>query len=235
MALPLEETSVRPSGEPAHLELSRYDCVLFDVDGTLIDSNRAHAEAWTAALREHGVPAQNAFVRRLIGMGSDKLLPETANVSEDSPEGRAIAARKKAIFATLLPGLTPTQGARELLEHLRDRGMSLVVATSAGTDEMQALLLQAGLDTFFARRTSNDDAEGSKPDPDIIFAALSKARTPAERALMIGDTPYDVRAASEAGVVSIALRCGGYWSDQDLQGALAIFDHPADVLERCGP
>jgi HAD superfamily hydrolase (TIGR01509 family) len=209
-----------------------FSSVLFDVDGTLIDSNAAHATAWVQALRDHGHRAEPDQVRPLIGMGTDKLLPTIANVDAESAEGRRMGARKKEIFDKLLPGLRATRGARALLEYLRDRGVDVVVATSAGEDEMDALLRQAGLDDMIDRRVSKSEVADSKPDPDIVLAALAKARSEPASTVMVGDTPYDVDAATRAGVASIALRCGGYWVDRKLRGALHIFDDPAELLER---
>ena len=106
-------------------------------------------------------------------------------------------------------------------------GVGLVIATSADDREMQALLERAGVGDLFPKRTSKDDAEESKPDPDIVQAALTKSHATRERAVMVGDTPYDLEAATRAGVAAIALRCGGYWSDADFVGALEILDDPA--------
>jgi len=201
--------------------------VLFDVDGTLVDSNAAHAETWTQALVEHGVDVDLAAIRPLIGMGGDKLLPAVAHVEESSPRGAAMARRKKELFKAKVPALRPTPGARALLEFLRDHGVTLVVATSAGDREMQAILEQAGLYDLFSAHTSKDDAEESKPDPDIVLAAMERADARPESTVMVGDTPYDIEAAARAGIPAIALRCGGHWTDADLQGAIHIFDDPA--------
>ena len=206
--------------------------VLFDVDGTLIDSNGAHAVAWAGALRAHGVPVDEAQVRPLIGMGADKLLPAIANLDDTSPEGRAIARRKKELFDELLRRLRPTPGARALLEYLRSQRVDVVIATSAGDRDMDALLKQAKLDGLVDERASKDDAAESKPDPDIVCAALARARSGPESTVMVGDTPYDIEAARRAGIASIALRCGGHWSDRDLGGALCILDHPQELLDR---
>jgi HAD superfamily hydrolase (TIGR01509 family) len=210
----------------------RFESALFDVDGTLIDSNSAHATTWMRALHDHGRPVELAQVRPLIGMGSDKLLPAIADLEAESPEGRAISTRKKELFSAMLPSLRPTRGARSLLEYLHERGVDVVVATSADDEEMEALLRQAGLDDVVDERVSKADVAESKPDPDIVCAALAKARSDREATLMVGDTPYDVEAAARAGVASIALRCGGYWFDRDLRGALHIFDDPEDLLAR---
>src|SRR4051812_34010872 len=212
------------------MDLWHIETVLFDVDGTLIDSNGAHAGAWTQAFREHGVAADEQVVRRLIGMGGDKLIPAVAHVGEDSPAGKAMAERKKELFQALLPKLEPTPGARELLEYLRARGIDVVIATSANDREVTALLKRAGVDDLVPVRSSKDDADRSKPDPDIVRAALARAHARPELTLMIGDTPYDVEAARKAGIDVVALRCGGYWSDPDLRGAMDIFDDPAALL-----
>jgi len=211
-----------------------FDTVLLDVDGTLIGSNAAHAEAWTQALREHGVTVDIGQIRPLIGMGADKLLPAVASVSEDSTLGQAIGRRKKAIFETFLPGLQPTSGARPLLEYLLERGTQLVIATSADDREMEALLQRAGVHDLLPQRASKDDASESKPDPDIVHAALTRSNARPEAAVIIGDTPYDIEAARRAGISAIALRCGGYWPDSSLSGALKIVDDPHALLVHWG-
>jgi HAD superfamily hydrolase (TIGR01509 family) len=205
--------------------------VLFDVDGTLIDSNDAHASAWTEVLQRHGFRVRMGDVRRCIGMGGDKLLPAVSGIEEDSGVGKAVVRDKKAIFRSLLPTLEPTSGARALVEHLTARGMDLVIATSADDKELDALLTQAGVADLFPTRTSKDDANESKPDPDIVKAALQQAKAASERTMMVGDTPYDIEAATRAGIPCLTLRSGGGWSDAELSAALALFDDPADLLE----
>jgi HAD superfamily hydrolase (TIGR01509 family) len=209
-----------------------FESALFDLDGTLIDSNAAHATAWMRALREHGFPVEILAVRQLIGMGGDKLLPALAGIEETSPQGRSVVRRKKELFAEQLPWLRPMPGARALLEFLIDQRIDVVIATSADAKEMAALLDRAGVADLACKRASKDDAAESKPDPDIVCAALAKAHAGAESAIMVGDTPYDIEAAARAGLPSVALRCGGHWTDHDLRGALYIFDDPADLLER---
>ena len=212
-----------------------FKSLLFDVDGTLIDSNGAHAEAWTLALREHGIDVDAERIRRLIGMGGDKLLPAVAHVTDDSDLGKAIARRKKDIFATRLPALQPTRGARALLEYLREQQVELIIATSADDREVSALLQRAGVDDLFPDRATKDDAEDSKPDPDIVEAALAKSSAGPEQTAMVGDTPYDIEAAGRAGIKTIALRCGGCWRDSDLAGAAQINDDPQDLLDYWRP
>jgi len=222
---------------PAHLQsgipdISRLSAILIDVDGTLIDSNAAHAESWAIALTEHGYASDAAQIRPLVGMGADKLLPKVANLDESSSEGRAISTRKKQLFDERLPGLRPTPGARDLLAFLRQLDKTIVVATSADEKEMHALLAQAGVDDLIPERTSKDDASESKPDPDIVRAALARAGSRVTDTVMIGDTPYDIEAARRTGLATIAFRSGGYWSDDDLRAAAAIVDDPAALLAR---
>ena len=169
-------------------------------------------------------------VRPLIGKGGDKLLCEVAGIEEDSPLGKSIRRRKKELFGTRLPHLQPTPGARAMLEFLRERHVTLVAATSADDSELDQLLAQAGLDDLIELHATKDDAGESKPDPDIVQAALARARSRPDATVMVGDTPYDIEAAGRAGVASIALRCGGHWSDRDLRDAVTILDDPAHLL-----
>jgi HAD superfamily hydrolase (TIGR01509 family) len=213
-------------------DLREVTTVVFDVDGTLIDSNSAHAEAYLEALRLHGLPADPVHVRRLIGMGGDKVIPELAGVPENSPLGRSITQRKKDVFARLLPALHPTRGARRLVQFLDGRGIDLVIATSAGDDELTALLEQAGIADLIPARTSKDDARASKPEPDIVQAALAKVDAAPSATVMVGDTPYDIEAAAGAHLSCVALRCGGFWPDDAFRGAAGVFDDPAALLEQ---
>jgi HAD superfamily hydrolase (TIGR01509 family) len=214
--------------------VSRGRCrgILFDVDGTLVNSNDAHAFAWVDAFGIHGFTVPFVEVRRRIGKGSDKLLPEITGVESESEQGKAIAAAKKKAFARMVPALLPTRGARALVARLHDEGLTLVVATSAGREECETLLRIAGVDDLFPAVGSGDDVDSSKPDPDIVHAALQRAGLRPEEALLIGDTPYDVEAAQRGGVAAVALRCGGFWPDSALGGALAIYEDPQDLLDR---
>jgi HAD superfamily hydrolase (TIGR01509 family) len=205
--------------------------ILLDVDGTIVDSNRAHAYAWVDALSEHGFKADFSQVLSMIGMGGDKLLPRaTGGVTEDSDVGKRIVDRRSAIFKErYLPVLRPTPGARELLTYLKREGFVVTVASSAKRDELEGLLRIVGAGDLLPRAASSDDADESKPDPDIVHAALRKVAVASEEAVMIGDTPYDVEAAHRAGVRIIALRCGG-WDDVALREADATYDDPADLV-----
>jgi HAD superfamily hydrolase (TIGR01549 family) len=209
----------------------RLRAVILDVDGTLIDSNDAHAEAWKQAGAAFGRSIPFHAARALIGMGGDKVLPRLTGLSKESSEGRELTARRTEIFRECyLSRLKIFNGARELLERLKNDGVKLVVASSAGLEELDALLEQAGLRDLISDTPSSHDAEESKPASDIVEVALERAGVPVEECVMIGDTPYDVAAARRAGVRIIALRCGG-WGDRDLAGAIEIYDDPADVIE----
>jgi len=207
--------------------------VLLDIDGTLIDSNDGHARAWVASLAEFGYVVSFERIRPLIGKGGDKILPELVGLDPESPEARRMGELRGEIFRRHeLPHLQPTRGARELLTRFRDDGWERSVATSAKADDVRATLEQAGVADLIETATSSDDAERSKPDPDIVRAALQRSRRPASHAIMLGDTPYDIEAATRARVRIVALRCGGYWSDEALRGAEAIYDDPAALLAR---
>jgi HAD superfamily hydrolase (TIGR01509 family) len=207
-----------------------FTAILLDIDGTLVDSNDAHAHAWVAAFAEAGITVDFARVRRCIGMGGDKLMPEVSGMQEESPQGHRISKRRGEIFTSeWLPTLRPFRDVERLAAALKSRGFRLVAASSAKKKELRALLQIAGVDTMLDGATSSDDAEESKPDPDIIEAALTQADATPGEAVMIGDTPYDVAAAARAGVATIAFRCGG-WGDKDLTGAIAIYDGAWDLL-----
>ncbi|HTU58796.1 MAG TPA: HAD family hydrolase [Polyangiales bacterium] len=205
--------------------------VLLDVDGTLIDSNDQHAEAWVETLTGNGFDVTFAQVRSLIGMGADKLLPELTGLSSDSDRGKALTSQRTELFmATYLGRTQPFAGIRELVSRMRADGYTLVVASSANARELEALLERACVHDLLELKTSADDAAHSKPDPDIVRAALHEAGVPAEASLMLGDTPYDVTAARHAGVPIIGLTCGG-WKADDLDGALAVFKNPRHLLD----
>ncbi|MDB5828370.1 MAG: hydrolase, haloacid dehalogenase-like family [Variovorax sp.] len=221
-----------PDRDSARTQNPRTDLrvVLLDVDGTLLDSNDAHARCWIEVLAGHGHVRDYADVRQLIGMGGDKLLPLLLDLPHDSAEGKAIAAERGSLFLEkYLPGLKPTRGARALVEKVLAAGLKPVVATSAG-DELHALLQHACVADLVELSATSEDARRSKPDDDIVQAALRKAGVRPAQAIMVGDTPYDVQAANAAGVRAVTLRCGGWWSDDQFGEQCEIYDDPADLL-----
>lgn len=204
--------------------------VIFDVDGTLVDSNDAQARSWVDALKEFGYSVPYEKVRPLIGMGGDKVLPETIGVQKDSEKGKQISQRRSEIFKEkYLPNVKAFPDAQKLLDRMREQGLKLAIATSAQPDELRPLLQIVGAADLIEDKTSSKDAQSSKPDPDVMQVTLKKVGYPANELVMIGDTPYDIEAATKVGVGTIALRCGG-WSDSDLTGAIAIYNDPADLL-----
>ncbi len=206
--------------------------MILDVDGTLVDSNGAHARAWVDAFAEHGIPVLYERVLRSIGMGGDKLMPAVSGISEDSPTGKRISRRRGEIFRRVyFPAVRPFPRVRELVERFKHDGYTVTVASSAKEQELDPLLGRAGVRDLIQTTTSSDDAENSKPEPDIVAAALKEAGSSARSAVMLGDTPYDVEAATRAGVAIVALECGG-WRREDLAGAAEVYASPADLLAR---
>ena len=206
------------------------EAVLLDVDGTLIDSNDAHARAWLDAFDEAGFTAAFGAVRGLIGMGGDHLIPAMVGLPKETELGQRLSKRRGEIFKErYLSTIKPFPHVRALIERMLADELTLVVATSATDDDLGALLDIAGLSDLLKTRTTGDEAERSKPDPDIVTTALKKTGVSAHQAVMIGDTPYDLEAAAKAGVPSIGFTSGG-WPASKLIGALATFDSPAHLL-----
>jgi HAD superfamily hydrolase (TIGR01509 family) len=225
------ESSTPESKPPGSARASdRYRAAILDMDGTLIDSNDAHVKAWVEVLREFGHEVSDEDIRPWIGMGGDNLLPAAMKISKDSPEGKKIAERRGEIFKSrYLPHLKPFPEVRRLLERMKQDGLRLVIATSSPDDELKKTIEIVGIRDLLEDTTSASDAARSKPDPDVIHAALDGLKLPAGEAVMLGDTPYDIQAAGKAGVGVIAFRSGGF-RDEDLKGALAIYDGAADLL-----
>ena len=206
--------------------------VLLDLDGTLVDSNDAHAHAWQEALIENGYHVPYDKIRRCIGMGGDKLLKEVASLDKDSPIAEKVDARYSEIFISkYLPHLKPFPGVRPLIERMHRDGLILVVASSGKKVELKAMLKIADITDLIDGATSSSDVEHSKPDPDILNVALHKGKLTGAESVMLADTPYDIWAAERVGVHCIMFRCGG-WQDRDLKGALEIYDGPADLLAK---
>jgi len=204
--------------------------VIFDVDGTLVDSNDAHAQSWVDTFKEAGYNVPFDKVRPLIGMGGDKLLPDTIGISRDSDEGKKLLERRGKIFSSeYLPHLQPLPGARELVQRVKRDGLKAIVATSAKDKELKGLLKAAHVEDLMEEKATASDAKRSKPDPDIVHAAIEESGFSQKQLVMIGDTPYDVEAASRAKLRTIAFLSGG-WSREKLKGAVEIYGGPADLL-----
>jgi HAD superfamily hydrolase (TIGR01509 family) len=209
--------------------------VLLDIDGTLVLSNDAHAQAWVEAFAEYGYKIKFEDVRPLIGMGGDQLIPQILpELSGKEGVGKKAADRRKELIIEKFSAkLAPAPGSRELVQRLKQEGFKLVVASSATSEELSSLLAAGEVEDLLSEEptTTSNDAEATKPEPDLVQVALSKGQLQPEQAIMLGDTPYDIQAASKAGVGVIAFRCGGFDQTQ-LADALAIYDDPADLLEQ---
>lgn len=206
--------------------------VLLDIDGTLVDSNQHHAESWHETLRKFGITSDVQQLRGLIGMGSDKLLPKATGIEKDSELGsKLVAARGDLFLEAYLPRICAMPGARALVERILAHGLTPVVATSANDRELEGLLERAGVKDLLPLRTGSDDAAHSKPDPDVIQAALQRGKAKPQEALLVGDTPYDLEAATRAGVGFVGVRSGGY-DDASFKGALAVYHDAAELVAR---
>ena len=211
--------------------MTKYQAIFLDVDGTLVDSNDAHACAFVEAMHQCGFSdVTYETVRPLIGMGGDQLLPRVLNVSDDSEIGKKVGDKRGEIFkAKYLPEIKPTPGAADLTGRLKAEGFRLVVVSSGKQDEVESLLKVAGVQDDIEQIVTGKDAPKSKPHPMAIQVALDKNGTVPENALLIGDTPWDVEAGHSAGVSVCALLCGGWWKNKDLPADF-VFASPADLL-----
>jgi HAD superfamily hydrolase (TIGR01509 family) len=206
--------------------------VLFDVDGTLVDTVYLHAVAWWQALRQHGHDVPMARIHRSIGMGSDRILDELLGPERDRERDGDIVAAHASLHAVHWPALRPLPGARRLLEECADRGLQVVLATSASRPELEALLRCLDADDALAAVTSADDAERSKPAPDIVEVALQRSGLSAEEVVFVGDSRWDVRAAGPLSIPCIGLTSGGMGAAELLdEGAAAVYEHPQDLLD----
>lgn len=205
--------------------------VILDVDGTLVLSNDAHAQAWVEAFDTYGYDINFGQVRPLIGMGGDKVIPHlVSELNDKEGTGKQIAERRKDLIINKYGAqLSPTKGARRLVERMHHEGLHLIIASSATEAEMSILLKVARVDDLLTEFITSSDAQSSKPEPDIVEAALKKAQLCAESTVMLGDTPYDIESAARTGVSVIAFRTGGF-SDEQLSKAIAIYDDPEDLL-----
>jgi phosphoglycolate phosphatase-like HAD superfamily hydrolase len=197
--------------------------VIFDVDGTLVDSNDAHARAWVDALKEFGHTVSFERIRSLIGMGGDKLLPAAAGVDANAPHGKDISSRRGELFHDrYLPMVRAFPCVRELCECMRQDDLELFIATSAKEDELRDLLAIAGIQDLLTDTASRKEAKRSKPDPDVIEAAIGQSGYDPSQLVMIGDTPYDIKASQKAHLQAIGFLSGG-WDAKDLSGAVQIY------------
>jgi HAD superfamily hydrolase (TIGR01509 family) len=205
--------------------------VLFDVDGTLMDSNYLHAVTWWEAFTQAGHDVPMARIHRAIGMGSDQLLDALLPAGRDKGSDSGLVAAHDALYATYWSRLRPFRGAADLLRTCREHGLRVVLASSAGPRELEVMRTALGADDALHEATSSGDVNASKPAPDLVQVALDKAGATPGEAVFVGDTVWDVQACQRAGVACIGLLSGGI-SAAELReaGAVKIFAGPAELL-----
>ncbi len=205
--------------------------VILDMDGTLVDSNDGHAKTWAEALNEFGYPVTVESVRPLIGIGSDKLLPRLTGEIRETGLGERISERRSQLFEQhYMAHIAAFPCSKMLVERMHKAGLKVVIASSSKREHLDRLIDTVGIGNLIDAVTSASDVDDSKPDPDVVQAALDKLGIAPDNTVMIGDTPYDIEAAARVGVRTIALRCGG-WDDDALTGAIAIYNDPGDLLD----
>jgi HAD superfamily hydrolase (TIGR01509 family) len=205
--------------------------VLFDIDGTLVDSNYLHVHAWYRAFQDVEVGVEAWRLHRSIGMDGTTLVSSLAGEADDDTRSRAkdLHSRYYKETASLL---RPLPGAQELLQRVDELGLQIVLATSAPEDELEILREVLACDPLVSAVTSSKDVDTAKPKPDIIEVALDRAGVDADRAVFVGDTVWDVEACERAGVPTIAVLSGGVSRGElETAGAQAVFDNPGDLCE----
>jgi HAD superfamily hydrolase (TIGR01509 family) len=221
-------------GSPQHGG-GRRAAVLFDVDGTLVDSSYIHTLAWWRAFRQAGYDVPMASIHRSVGMGGDRILDSLLPADRDTSEDSTIMTSHAAVFSTFWPSLRPLDGAKELLAQCHDSGLAVALASSARERDLQALRSTIGADAFIDAATSSSDAKESKPAPDILVAALKALGVQASDSVYVGDAVWDIYAAGKLDIPTIGLTSGGT-SEAELRdaGAVEIYASPRDLLENLG-
>ena len=206
---------------------------VLDIDGTLVDTNYQHAVAWYRAFREHGIVLPVWRIHRHIGMGGDQLVAALTDDRTEQEHGDAIRGTETKRYLELIDEVETMDGSRELIEHLKQRGHTVVLASSAKEDEVEHYLDLLDARDLADAWTTSADVEATKPAPDLVAAALDRAGGSSDDALMIGDTPWDVKAARGARVQTLAVLTGGF-SVQELReaGALDVFESVRELCER---
>ena len=203
---------------------------ILDIDGTLVDTNYHHTIAWYRAFRQHGIILPLWRIHRHIGMGGDQLVSALTDEETEEKLGDDIRAAEKVLYFELITEVEPMRDSRELIEDLKRRGHTVVLASSAKEDEVEKYL-----DLLDAREladgwTTSADVENTKPQPDLVNAALQRAEGRPDDAVMVGDTPWDVQAAKDAGVETLTVRTGGFGDDELREaGAIAVYESVAQL------
>ena len=205
---------------------------IFDIDGTLVDSNELHVEAWDLAFRHFGKIFPKEKLRSQIGKGSDQYLPEFLTKEEIERFGKELDEYRSDVFKKeYRPKARPFPKVRELFQRIRGDRKRIVLASSGKKDDTKYYIELLKVDDLIDGYTSADDADRSKPAPDIFTASLEKVKVSPDEAITVGDTRFDVEAAAKAGLRTIALTCGG--TDESVlrkAGAVAVYRDPAHLL-----
>jgi HAD superfamily hydrolase (TIGR01509 family) len=205
---------------------------VLDIDGTLVDTNYHHAVAWFRAFRQYGFVLPLWRIHRHIGMGGDQLVAALAGEGFDAEQGDDVRAAEKVLYAELIGEVQPLEGARKLIEDLKGNGHTVVLASSAKSDELEHYLTLLDARSLADDWTDSSDVEKTKPEPDLLLAALEKVGGDAKDAVMIGDSVWDCRAAERAGVRSVGVLTGGF-SEQELTeaGASKVYRSVDDLRQ----
>lgn len=223
-------------GIPWRVKTTDAAAILFDVDGTLVDSNYLHVHAWLRAFEGEGIPVEAWRVHRHIGMDGSRLVREltgrSGNEAGDDLLERLSDAHSRH-YKESIPLLAPLPGARALLRHVADLGLQVVLASSAPEDELAVLRKVLACDDVITETTSSRDVDTAKPEPGIVQVALDRVGVSAEHAVFVGDAVWDAKAAWRTGVPCIGMLSGGIGrAELEEAGASPIFDNPQDLLER---
>ncbi len=212
------------------------DALILDLDGTLVDTNSLHIEAWRRALERHGYKIASDRIKTEVGKGGDQLVPSLLGNAADKKDGDSLRKAQPEELAKLAAqhGINPFPHAVDLLKTFRDRGMQTCLATSSNAKQLDLIEHHSNVQwrKLVDKVVTADDAEKSKPHPDLVIAAVDKLNLAPTQCAMLGDTPYDATAAKHAGVVSIALECGGNPAQTLLSaGARLVYPNPSALLD----
>lgn len=197
---------------------------ILDIDGTLVDTNYQHAIAWYHAFRQAEIILPIWRIHRAIGMGGDQLVAHLAGDEVEAEQGDDIRAAESPLYLSMIEQVEPFEGARDFIVDLEEAGHTVVLASSAKANELEHYLDLLDVREVADAWTSSADVEETKPQPDLVQAALEKAGTDVD-AVMVGDTPWDIEAAKKAGIDTIAVMTGGFGGDELREaGALAVYD-----------
>jgi HAD superfamily hydrolase (TIGR01509 family) len=206
---------------------------ILDIDGTLVDTNYHHTVAWYRAFRHRGVVLATWRIHRHIGIGGDKMVAALTDERTEREHGDAIRSAEQVLYAQLIGEVETMSGSRELIKELKRRGHKVVFASSAKEDEVDHYLDLLGARELADAWTTSADVQATKPEPDLVRAALDAVgESSGQGAVLVGDTPWDVKAAAAAGVRTLAVRTGGFGHDELVQAGAANVFESVELLRR---